>query len=278
MSADAATLSLSVLQAASTPGDIPENLRRLDAVAAAAASAGADLLVTPEMFVTGYNIGDDIARLAAERPLERVGAIAREHGIGIIAGGPEPLPEGGVANAAWFFDDRGEVLARHRKIQLFGDLDRAHFVAGSAPVTLAEYRGWRIALLICFDVEYPESVRSAARAGADLVAVPTAQMAPFSFVNEHLIRVRAWENALYVAYANQIGPDGDFDYVGRSVIADPLGAHVAQASADGEELIAATLDPAVLARARALNTYLSEVRRDLFSGAGDSSPPPSPAG
>lgn len=260
-------LSVAVLQAASTPGDPAENLARLDRSAAQASARGADLLITPEMFVTGYNIGDDIERLAADRPLERVGAIARRHGIAILAGGPEPLADGGVANAAWFVDDHGAVIAKHHKIQLFGELDRAHFVAGSAPVTLAEYRGVKIAVLICFDVEYPETVRAAARAGADLVAVPTAQMTPFAFVNEHLIRVRAWENAVFVAYANQIGQDGEFDYVGRSVIADPLGRHLTEASPDREELISASLDPAALSEARAVNTHLQEVRQELFSGA-----------
>ena len=258
-------LNIAVLQTASAPGDIAANLCRLDGIAEEAAQAGIDLLITPEMFVTGYNLGEDIARLASEHPLEQVGKIAGAHGIGIIAGGPEPLPGGDVANSAWFFDDRGHVLARHRKIQLFGEVDRAHFVAGDKPVTIAEYRGHRIAILICFDVEYPETVRAAAHAGADLVAVPTAQMEPFSFVNAHLIRVRAWENALFVAYANQIGPDGEFDYVGRSVIADPLGEHLAEASPDREELLTACLNPETLHRARTLNTHLREVRRELFA-------------
>ena len=261
-----APLNLSVWQAASTPGDLADNLRRLDEAAERAAAAGSELLITPEMYLTGYNIGDGIARLAAEQPLERVAEIAARHGIGIVAGGPESLPGGGIANAAWLFDERGAVLARHHKVQLFGALDREHFEAGSAPVTIAEFRGWRVALLICFDVEYPETVRAAAHAGADLVAVPTAQMAPFAFVNEHLIRVRAWENALFVAYANQIGPDGEFEYVGRSVIANPLGEHLAEASPEREELISAALSPAVLKTARSQNTYLGEVRRDLFSG------------
>ncbi|WP_243752016.1 carbon-nitrogen hydrolase family protein [Leucobacter weissii] len=267
MHPEAPSLRIAVWQAASTPRDVAANLASLDDAARRAAADGAELLVAPEMYLTGYNIGADIARLAAERPLERAREIARRRGIALVAGGPEPLGEAtsAIANAAWLVDDRGEVLARHRKIQLFGDLDRVHFVPGDAPVTLARFRGFTIALLICFDVEYPETVRAAALDGADLIAVPTAQMAPFSFVNEHLIRTRAWESSVYVAYANQVGTDGDFDYVGRSVIADPLGAHLAEAGPDGAELLTARIDRARIAEARRQNTYLSEVRRELFA-------------
>ena len=273
------------------PRDVDANLAALDAAAAEAKADGAGLIITPEMFITGYSIGDDIGRLAAHQPLERVGEIAARHGIAIVAGGPELVNASGksehsdasehidasehsdasgsakpaVANSAWLFDDTGAVLARHRKIQLFGDLDRAHFVAGDAPVTIATYRGLRIAMLVCFDVEYPEAVRHAALAGADLIAVPTAQMEPFEFVNEHLIRVRAWENTVYIAYANQTGPDGDFTYVGRSVIASPHGEHLAQAGPSENALLTAVVDPAILAAARAQNPYLVEVRRELFA-------------
>lgn len=283
-------LRIGVWQTVSIPGDVDANLAALDEAAGEASRDGIELLVTPEMFVTGYNIGDEVARLAADQPLERVGEIAARHGIAILAGGPERhetedpgRPANGgperlevddpehletdapaIANAAWLFDDGGAVLARHRKIQLFGDLDRTRFTAGDAVVTMAGYRGLNIAILICFDVEYPEAVRAAALAGADLVAVPTAQMHPYSFVNEHLIRVRAWENSLYVAYANQFGPDGSLDYVGLSVVADPLGRHVARAGPSSGEFITADVDPAVIAEARSQNPYLAEVRSGLF--------------
>lgn len=274
-------LRISVWQTASHRSDVAANLAALDAAAARARAEGSELLITPEMFLTGYAIGDDIARLASDAPLERVSEIARRNNVAIVAGGPatasvqEPphtqAPgtcgerDRGVVNAAWFYDAEGTCLARHAKLQLFGELDREHFIAGDRPVTLVDYRGFRIALLICFDVEFPEAVRAAAHAGADLVAVPTAQMVPFAFVNEHLIRVRAWENSVYIAYANHIGRDGPFDYVGRSVVASPLGEHLAFASPASTELLTVDLRTDRLRRARAQNPYLAEVRSELFS-------------
>ncbi|MCU1545160.1 MAG: hypothetical protein JWP30_260 [Homoserinimonas sp.] len=261
---DVSPLKIAVWQAASTRSNVEANLEALNKVAAEAKADGVDLLITPEMFITGYNIGEHIARLASDQPLMRVSAIAKQNGLAIIAGGPEQREDGRIANSAWFFDDQGTVLAKHRKLQLFGTIDRENFVAGEQPVTLATYRGVKIALLICFDVEYPEATRAAALAGAELIAVPTAQMDPFSFVNEHMIRVRAWENSVYVAYANQVGLDESFRYVGLSVIADPFGQHLAQAPASGEALISATIELSRNGAARQQNPYLEQIRRDLF--------------
>ncbi|WP_308797853.1 carbon-nitrogen hydrolase family protein [Agromyces silvae] len=263
-------LKIAVLQASSIPGDVEANLRAVDEAAGQAADRGIHLLVTPEMLLTGYNISDRVVELARQAPLERVREIAADHRVAIVASGPELLdgPDASaarVANSAWFFDETGAVLGRHRKIQLFGQLDRDMFVEGATPTTLVDYRGFRVALLICFDVEFPETVRAAALAGADLVAVPTAQMQPFGFVNDHLIRVRAWENGVYVAYANHYGTDGSLEYVGRSVIADPLGEHLAQAQPDGGALLTATMDREVLGVARRQSPYLTEVRSELFA-------------
>ncbi|MGK0715577.1 carbon-nitrogen hydrolase family protein [Leucobacter sp. W1153] len=263
-----ASLTIAVWQHGSVPADVHANLEALDEAVAEAGDNGAHLLITPEMFITGYNIGERLAPLARLQPLERVREIAKRHQVGIVVGGPEcAAHEDGteeIFNAAWLIDDSGEVLARHRKIQLFGELDRDLFVAGNAPTTVATYRGFTIAMLVCFDVEFPEATRAAALAGAELIAVPTAQMEPFHFVNEHLIRVRAWESGVYLAYANQVGDDGDLTYVGRSVIADPLGSHLAEAGPAGSALLIATIERETLTRARAQSPYLSELRREVF--------------
>ncbi len=267
-------LSIALWQVASVPGDVAANLRALDAAAGEANAAGAHVLVTPEMFLTGYNIGEDVARLAPGLPLFNVGEIAARHGIAICVGGPEQLYEiaddaaavpCGVANTAWFFDERGEVIGRHRKIQLFGELDRALFVAGDAPATLVRYRGHTLAMLICFDVEFPETVRAAALAGAEAVLVPTAQMEPFGFVNEHLIPTRAWENGVYVAYVNQHGTDGELTYVGRSVAASPLGEVLSAAPAAGAHLGYVEISREKIAAAKAQSPYLAELRREVFA-------------
>ncbi|WP_211268549.1 carbon-nitrogen hydrolase family protein [Actinoplanes subtropicus] len=255
-------LTVAGLQAAGVPGDVEANRAQLRVAAAEAAATGAGLLITPELYLTGYDIGDQVRELARLDLAGTVRQIAREAGIAILAGLPEPAGER-LHNTAILVDERGEVLLRYRKTHLFGDLDRRYFVPGDDLVVMAELHGVRIAVLICYDVEFPETVRAAAERGADLIAVPTAQMTPFAFVAEQVIRARAWENQVFVAYINHAGRERTLEYVGRSSIVAPSGDVLASA-ADGDHLLLATVDTDVVARARAANPYLADRRTDLY--------------
>ena len=117
--------------------------------------------------------------------------------------------------------------------------------------------------MICYDVEFPELVRAHALAGTDLLLVPTANMHPFELVAESLVPVRAWENQMYVAYANRVGQEGEFEFFGLSALAGPDGVARARAGR-GEELVLADLDPALLAASREANPYLKDRRPGLY--------------
>jgi len=255
-------LTVAGLQAAGVPGDVEANCAQLRAAAAEAAAAGARLLITPELYLTGYDIGDQVRELARLDLTGAVRQIAREAGLAILAGLPEPAGER-LYNTAILVGGRGEELLRYRKTHLFGDLDRRYFVPGDDLVAVAELHGVRMAVLICYDVEFPETVRAAAERGADLIAVPTAQMTPFEFVAEQVVRTRAWENQVYLAYVNHDGRERTLEYVGRSSIVAPSGDVLAGAG-HGDQLLLATIDTEVVARARAQNPYLNDRRSDLY--------------
>ncbi|NLU74027.1 carbon-nitrogen hydrolase family protein [Streptomyces sp. HNM0575] len=263
-------MKIAGLQTSGTPGDVDANLRELDAACRAAREDGAELLITPELFITGYDIGDAVLELARTDLLTPVRRIAREHGIAIVLGAPES-DSGACYNSAHFIDRTGTVIAGHRKSHLFGELDRRYFTAGDRLTSIVDYGGLRIALLICYDVEFPETVRAAALAGADLVVVPTAQMEPFEFVAERLLAVRAWENQVYLAYINHDGTERTLTYVGRSSIVDPSATVLAEAL-HGNRLLTAVVDPETVRTARARNPYLRDRRPALYASA---PPPPS---
>lgn len=250
------------LQTRGTLRDIDANLRELEAAAEQAVRNGAELLITTEMFVSGYDVGDVLPELAARNFLDPVRALATRLGIAIVLGGPE-VGEHGVYNTAYFIDDQGNVLSRYRKSHLFGDLDRRQFIAGDQLFGLVEFRGVRIATMICYDVEFPETARAAALAGAHLIAVPTAQMEPFAFVAEQLVRVRAWENQVYVAYVDHDGSENDLTYVGRSSIVAP-DAGVLDSVEHGNALIYATVDPDLVTLQQRANPYLRDRRALLY--------------
>ena len=232
--------------------------------AAVAADRGARLLVTPETFTTGYNVPGvrEQAQHAAGAWFDRVAAIARSAGVAILYGFPEKDGDE-VFNAAQLVDRDGTVLAKHRKAHLFGDLDTRTFAAGAGDLGVVDLDGVRIGILICYDVEFPEAVRTLALAGADLVAVPTALMRPYEVVARTVVPARAYENQVYVAYANRSGREAELAYCGESCVVGPDGADLARAGS-GDELLVAEIDLARLASSREVNTHLRDRRPGLY--------------
>ncbi|MEE6170305.1 MULTISPECIES: carbon-nitrogen hydrolase family protein [unclassified Mycolicibacterium] len=261
MSISKERLKVAGLQSPGSPGDVAANIAELARSAGAAVKEGADLLITPELFVTGYDIGDSIRSLARQDLLSPICRIADDLSIALIVGVPE-LTDGTLYNSAVFVDPSGSVKAVHRKTHLFGELDRRYFTAGDEAATVVEYMGVRIGMMICYDVEFAENARMAALKGVEFLAVPTAQMEPFEFVADSVIRTRAWENQMYVAYVNHSGRERDTVYVGRSSVVAP-DATVLSRIVAGEGIIYGDVETAVVREARKRNPYLSDLRPDL---------------
>lgn len=232
-------LTLALWQTAYAPNPA-EALQRLDATAAQAHAQGAGLLITPEMYLTGYAIGTDRATALAEPSdgpfAQAVAAIAQRRGIAIVYGYPEHSASGKPFNATQAIGPDGVRLAHYRKTHLFGDMDRAQFTAGDAASEVFSWRGWRLGLLICYDVEFPEAVRGLALQGADAVLVPTANMREFDEVPLQMVPARARDNRLFVAYANACGHEGELQYGGFSTVAGPDGERLAFAGRRNELL------------------------------------------
>lgn len=245
-----------------------EALVLLDATAAQAREQGADLLVCPEMSLTGYQIGAaGVAAVAepADGPLaQAVATIAQRHGIAVVYGYPERHAPGEKPyNAAQFVAADGQRLANYRKTHLFGDTDRAQFSPGAQVPAVFEWRGWQLGLLICYDIEFPEPARSLALQGADAILVPTANMIAFDEVQRVLLPARALENRLVVAYANACGQEGDTTYGGLSTVCGPMGAVLAQGGRD-EALLFASLARGDVLTARE-HSQLHDRRPDLYN-------------
>ncbi|SET11169.1 carbon-nitrogen hydrolase family protein [Geodermatophilus poikilotrophus] len=251
------------------PAETPDPEAGLAAVAdaaARAAAAGARLLVTPEMSLTGYAIGADrVAELAEPVPgplTDRVAAIAAEHGLAIAVGLPVRTPAG-VANTVVVVGSDGSLLAGYAKAHLYGDVDRDAFVPGDVGVVQFRLDGLVVGLLVCYDVEFPEAVRAHALAGTELLVVPTGLMDPYGHVGTVLVPARAYESQVFLAYANRTGAEGEFVYCGASCVIVPDGTELARAGR-GEELLVADVDPAVLTASRRVNTHLADRRPELY--------------
>jgi predicted amidohydrolase len=128
---------------------------------------GADLVVFPELFLSGYTLSDiDELAVHLDGPeLKKVADIAQESSTALIFGAPERV-SGGVANSAFCIDGQGTIAAVYRKAQLYGGEESDAFVA-SDELLVVELCGLKMGIMICFDVEFPDS--DAGRAAADVL-------------------------------------------------------------------------------------------------------------
>jgi predicted amidohydrolase len=261
-------MRIAIYQCEPIPAQLDRNLERLAHIAKQASTEGVDLLVCPEMYLTGYNIGSDVVSQLAESSdgtsAHAVAAIARENNVGIVYGYPERGTEDVIFNSAQLISADGSPLANYRKTHLFGDLDNSMFCASDADSAIVELSGWRLGMLICYDVEFPENSRKLALRGTDLIVAPTANMVPFDVVAATIVPARAYENQVYVAYANYCGNENGLEYCGLSCVAAPDGSDAARAGRS-EELIICELDHGLLTASRRTATYLADRRPQLYA-------------
>lgn len=256
-------MKITALQMRCIAGDVDANLAQIETAARKAAAQGADLLIAPELALTGYGAGDAIAALAepAGGPaISRLDRIAAETGVAIVTGFAEAA-ENAVWNSAVFADGRRDPVV-YRKSHLYGGYEKALFRAAAPSAVTLDHAGHKLGMLICFDVEFPENVRLLAREGCSLVIAPTAlPVSPFAdFIARKMIPVRAFENQLFVAYVNHAGSDGRFTYAGLSTIAAPDGSVLAGADDSDETLLFAELRPDDFEESAAQNSYLRDLR------------------
>jgi 5-aminopentanamidase len=209
-------------------------LAELARVAEQARAQGADILVCPEMSLTGYNIG--AVKLAALAQTSTgpwsaaVASICHQFALTIIYGYPEINEAGGRPfNSVQCIDKLGHRLANHRKTRLFGQLDAEQFSAAAQVSPLFELMGRKIGLLICYEVESEALVQQVAKLGADVLIVPTANMIQFDEVQLDLIPKFSKAYELPIAYANAVGVEGQLTYGGLSLVTDREGRALSQA-------------------------------------------------
>jgi len=244
---------------AQTASDVvpDKNRARLDELA----PRGADLVVFPEAFARDFGgVDDDLAPDA--EPLDgpfatEVARVAAERHSTVVAGMFE-VAEEHPFNTLLATD--GRYGCAYRKIHLydsFGYRESDRLSAGPLEPALTDVGGARIGLMTCYDLRFPELARALVAAGAAVLVVPSAWVAGERKVDHWrtLVRARAIENTAYVVAVGQPAPR----YSGHSLVVDPLGDVLVEAG-DGEEVVTARLERAVLDRARRTNPSLANRR------------------
>jgi 5-aminopentanamidase len=252
-------MRLAILQAPSPGGDLEAACQTVEAALTAAAAAGAAVLVTPEVYLPGYNQPDIPARaMTADSPhLARLAAACARTGCALVLGYAERDGDR-VHNSALCIGPQGEHLLTYRKVQLYGPRERALYVPGDALPTFI-LAGETAGILICYDVEFAPHVKALADKGATVILAPTANMQPFTHVVRYTVPAMAANHGVAIAYANFCGVEGDLTYVGGSLIAGPHGEVLAQAG-DHPAILIADLPAPDPARISTQSTDLRDLK------------------
>jgi predicted amidohydrolase len=219
-----------------------------------------DLVAFPELYLTGYDLRR-VASVAIEidcAPIAAIAEAAAESATAVAVGLAERRGRA-IANTLAMIDERGTMVASYRKTHLFGE-EESTFDPGEELI-VAELARSRIGALICFDMEFPETARELARAGAEVLLTVSANMEPF--YRDHLIasQARALDNRLPHLYVNRCGSEGGLRFVGGSRVLRPDGTVAAVAEGDGESLLEADVDRPGTDDDRV--DYLAHLRDDL---------------
>ena len=249
-------MRIAIWQGHSPRGDRAAALQVIAAALQAAGAMGAAVLVTPEVFLPGYNQPDPSAgALAPDDPVfATLSALCRTARCGLVLGFAEAGAH--LFNTAIALDADGVEIARYRKIQLYGPREKALYHPGDR-YCIFDLNGTKTALLICYDIEFAPHVAALAAQGVTLILVPTANMEPYTYVIRHTIPAMAAHHGVAIAYANYCGVEGDLTYLGGSLIAGPHGEVLAQAG-QHPALLIADLPPPDPTR---LSTQSSDLRK-----------------
>jgi predicted amidohydrolase len=263
---------LALLQANSAVLDVQANCAAVDEAARKAAAAGAQLLLTPELFPVGYaprRVRAELDPGTLPSLRQALADIARRHGIALVYSLPALTEDGAWQITATLVDEHGTELLNYAKVHLFGPEEREAFVAAGSAPGVVDFHGVKTSMVICYDIEFPESVRAAAVRGAELLLVPTALAEGFDAIPQVLIRARALENQLTVAYANHSGAEQGSTFLGGSVMAAPDGSLLATAGA-GTELLFAELPASAAEGADGAGdvAYLRDRRPEIYRSWG----------
>ncbi len=233
--------------------------QRLAMLEAALAKTDCDLLICPELFVSGYNVGKLVRNVAEQQSkafITQASKLAKSARTGLVFGYPE-LDQGILYNSALYVDATGRFIANHRKLAIPPGFEQDHFASGTS-MTLFDCMGLKCAILICYDAEFPETLRRAAQLGAELAIVPTALNVNWPVVADKVMPTRAFENGIWLAYANHAGTENELDYYGHSCILTPTGQDAARAGGS-EEILTAQIDAPAVSAAQTRLPYLKDV-------------------
>lgn len=241
------------------------NFAHVQDLAAQAHEAGADVLVLPELWSTGYDLehAGQYASSLDEGMFTAVSQLARTYNLHIIGSMLSLIRPGQYGNTAVFFNNQGQRIGQYSKAHLFRLMDEDQFLTAGDQLALVQTQWGAMGLSICYDLRFPELYRTYALNGAQLVFVPAEWPHPRLAHWRTLLRARAIENQMFVVACNRVGESKGTHFFGHSAVIDPWGETVVE----GDETVAlltAVIDLNVVAEVRQKIPVFADRRPALY--------------
>ena len=259
-------MRVSCLQMNMRLGFPAENFAHATDLIHAAMVAKPDVLVLPETWNTCFFPKEELLQLSdrdGEMVKARIGALAKQHHVNIVAGSVSNVRNGKVFNTAMVFDRSGACVASYDKTHLFSPMGENDYYTPGDHLCTFSLDGIHCGLVICYDIRFPELARSLALQGIDVLFVvsqwPKARIPHL----RSLTTARAVENQMFVVCCNSCGTAGETIYGGNSAVIDPLGETLTLAR-ETEVIVSASLDMQTLGKIRRSIPVFRDRRPTLY--------------
>lgn len=270
-------IRIAIAQIGPTLGDVERNLALHEKLAREATSRAVDLLVFPELSLTGYFLKDQVPSVAladGARPLEMLKELSRS--VAMVVGFVEDGTGHRFYNAAAYLEG-GAIRHIHRKVYLptYGIFDEQRYLAAGERVRAFDTALGRLAILICEDMWHPAVAGIAAWDGAELIVCPSASPGRGAGQAEPFANATTWERIVqaygdlytcFILYANRVGYEDGACFWGGSQVVGPSGQILAKGRYLDDDVIETELEPGSLRRARIANPLLRDERLELTLG------------
>ena len=224
-----------------------------------------DLIMFPEMWNTGYALEQihELADPQGARTKEFISEFCQKHQVNIIAGSIAEKIGTKVRNTAYVFNRNGDVVGDYSKIHLFRLMDEEKYLVSGDRIGEFDLNHVKSAMMICYDIRFPELTRKLALNGAKILFVPAEWPNPRLHHWRTLLLARAIENQMYVVACNRVGVSGTTSFFGHSMVIDPWGNVIAEGGEE-EEILRAEIDLSEVDNVRSMIPIFEDRRPTLY--------------
>ncbi len=260
-------LKVSCIQMDMAFGSSNENFVKAEKLIRDAAKNNPDVVVLPETWNTGFFPEESIENYCdrdGEKTKAVIGGLAKELNINIVAGSVANVKGGKVYNTSYIFDREGRCIGEYDKTHLFSPMkEDKHFQKGDR-ICKFTLDGKSCGIIICYDIRFPELIRSMTVTGLDCLFVVAQWPAVRVPHLNALVKARAIENQMFVCCCNSCGKAGKNMYGGNSRIVDPWGEELVTTGGT-ENIISAELDFGIIQNIRSTINVFADRRPELYN-------------